>query len=178
MLDLIQGDSILETARLRLEPLTPHHAPDLFPVLSDAQIYTYIPHDPPSDRATLTMRYQQLATRRSPHSDALWLNWAVQRQRERDYIGVVQVTVTADQPAYLAYLLASAYWGSGYAREACGRILLLLFAAYQIHVCGPRSIAVIRHRGLCWNGLVFAEQPYVQQRIISRAAAAMSTPMI
>jgi hypothetical protein len=43
MLDLVQGDAVLETARLRLEPLTPQHAPHLFPVLSDARIYTYIP---------------------------------------------------------------------------------------------------------------------------------------
>jgi RimJ/RimL family protein N-acetyltransferase len=79
------------------------------------------------------MRYQQLATRRSPRGDALWLNWAVQRQRERDYIGVVQATLTADQPAYLAYLLASAFWGYGYAREACTRVLMLLFGAYRVH---------------------------------------------
>jgi RimJ/RimL family protein N-acetyltransferase len=132
MLDLIQGDAVLETARLRLEPLTPHHAPQLFPVLSDARIYTYIPEDPPLDRATLTMRYQRLATRRSPEGDALWLNWAVQRQQERDYIGVAQATVTADQPAYLAYLLAPAFWGYGYAQETCARVLRLLFDMYRV----------------------------------------------
>ena len=132
MLDLVQGDAVLETARLRLEPLTPHHAPQLFRVLSDRRIYTYIPEEPPPDRAALTRRYQRLATRRSPEGDELWLNWAIYRQQERDYIGVVQATVTADQPAYLAYLLAPAFWGQGYAREACTRVLTLLFGAYRV----------------------------------------------
>jgi RimJ/RimL family protein N-acetyltransferase len=132
MLDLIQGEAALETARLRLEPLTPQHAPQLFPLLSDTRIYTYIPEEPPPDQAALAMRYQQLATRRSPQGDALWLNWAVQRQGEGDYIGVVQATVTADQPAYLAYLLAPAFWGYGYAQEACTRILRLLFDGYRV----------------------------------------------
>ena len=132
MLDLIQGEAVLETARLRLEPLTPHHAPPLFPVLSDARIYTYIPEEPPSNQAALTMRYQQLATRRSPGGDELWLNWAIYRPQERDYIGVAQATVTADQPAYLAYLLAPAFWGYGYAQETCNQLLRLLFDAYRV----------------------------------------------
>ncbi len=29
-------------------------------------------------------------------------------------------------------LLGSAYWGAGYAREACARILMLLFAVYRV----------------------------------------------
>jgi [ribosomal protein S5]-alanine N-acetyltransferase len=132
MLDLIDGDSILATERLYLEPLTPQHAPHLFPVLSDIQIYSYIPDDPPADIATLTTRYQRLATRRSPRGDELWLNWALKRSREADYIGVVQATLTPGQPAYLAYLLASAFWGYGYAQEACNRLLVLLFGVYRV----------------------------------------------
>lgn len=132
MLDLIDGDRILTTERLRLEPLTPQHAPHLFPVLSDLDMYTYIPDDPPADIVTLTARYQRLATRRSPRGDELWLNWALKRTREADYIGVVQATLTPDQPAYLAYLLGSAFWGYGYAQEACNRLLMLLFGAYRV----------------------------------------------
>lgn len=131
MLELIQGETILTTARLCLEPLTPQHARQLFPVLSDPRMYTYIPDDPPADLSSLTARYQLLATRRSPEGDELWLNWAVKRRHEDDYIGVVQATLTADQPAYLAYLLGSAFWGHGYAKEACTRLLLLLFDTYN-----------------------------------------------
>jgi len=131
MLELIQGDAILTTARLCLEPLTPQHARQLFPILTDHQIYTYIPDDPPTDVASLTARYQQLATRASPEGDELWLNWALKRRHEADYIGVVQATLTANQPAYLAYLLGSAFWRHGYAQEACTRLLMLLFGSYR-----------------------------------------------
>jgi ribosomal-protein-alanine N-acetyltransferase len=132
MLELIQGDAILTAARLCLEPLTPQHAQHLFPVLSDRQLYTYIPEDPPADSASLAARYQRLATRRSPQGDALWLNWAVKRLHEGDYIGVLQATLTAEQPAYLAYLLGSPFWGQGYAQEACSRLLVLVFGAYRV----------------------------------------------
>jgi ribosomal-protein-alanine N-acetyltransferase len=131
MLELIQGEAVLTTARLYLEPLTPQHAPQLFPVLSDQRLYTYIPDDPPAGIAGLTARYQLLATRVSPEGDALWLNWALKRRHEADYIGFVQATLTADQPAYLAYLLGSAFWGHGYAQEACTRLLVLLFESYD-----------------------------------------------
>lgn len=47
MLDLIDSEAVLETERLKLEPLTPSHALPLFPILSDERIYTYIPDNPP-----------------------------------------------------------------------------------------------------------------------------------
>lgn len=132
MLDLIQPAAVLQTERLRLEPLTPAHAPLLFPVLADPQIYTYIPDDPPADLQALSLRYQLLAGRRSPDRQALWLNWALRRQAERDYIGLVQATITAHEPAYLAYMLGSAFWSAGYAHEACRRVLQLLFDEYRV----------------------------------------------
>jgi RimJ/RimL family protein N-acetyltransferase len=133
MADLVNADAILETERLRLEPLTPQHAPHLFPVLSDERIYACIPEDPLPDQDALRRRYQRLATRRSASGNELWLNWAVQRKREHDYIGTLQATVYADQRAAIAYLLNSAFWGYGYAQEACHRLLRLLFGAYHVH---------------------------------------------
>lgn len=130
MLDLLVDESVLETERLRLEPLLPEHAAHLFPVLADPRIYTYLPEEPLTDQARLRQRYQQLATRRSPEGDELWLNWALQRKQEQDYIGVLQATVYADH-ATIAYLLHPTCWGYGYAQEACRRLLTLLFAAYH-----------------------------------------------
>jgi ribosomal-protein-alanine N-acetyltransferase len=131
MPDLVDDDMILETERLCLEPLTPHHARQLFPVLADARIYTYIPEDPLPDPDALARRFQQLAARRSPSGTELWLNWAVQRTQEHDYIGTPQATITADQHATIAYLLNSAFWGYGYAQEACRCLLTLLFNGYH-----------------------------------------------
>jgi ribosomal-protein-alanine N-acetyltransferase len=127
MPDLVDDHLILETERLCLEPLTPHHARQLFPVLADARIYTYIPEDPLLDSDALARRFQQLAARRSPSGTELWLNWAMHRTQEHDYIGTLQATITADQHATIAYLLNSAFWGYGYAQEACRCLLSLLF---------------------------------------------------
>ncbi|CAN5566254.1 GNAT family N-acetyltransferase [soil metagenome] len=132
MLDLLADERVLETERLRLEPLLPQHAAYLFPVLSDQRIYTYIPDEPVSDQDVLLRRYQRLATRRSPQGDELWLNWALQRKQEQDYIGALQATVSADQQAMIAYMLHSACWGSGYAQEACRCLLKGLFDTYDL----------------------------------------------
>ncbi len=77
MLDLLADDSVLETERLRLEPLLPEHAAHLFPVLADPRLYTYIPEEPMADQAALRQRYQRLATRHSPQGDELWLKHAI-----------------------------------------------------------------------------------------------------
>lgn len=132
MLAFVDGETVLETARLRLEPLTLAHAPLLFPVLADARIYTYLPEEPFPDPDALTQRYQRLATRRSADGMELWLNWAVQHKATQAYLGTLQATVMAKQPAMLAYLLNPTAWGYGYAQEGCRRILTLLFTGYQV----------------------------------------------
>lgn len=132
MLELVDGDTMLETERLRLEPLTVAHAQQLFSVLADERIYTYIPEDPLPDVDALAHRYQRLATRRSPDGAELWLNWAVRRKQTHDYIGTLQATVTSEQTAAMAYLLNPAFWGYGYAQEACHRLLKLLFEGYHV----------------------------------------------
>lgn len=132
MIQLIDSDTILETARLLLEPLIPEHAGPLFPVLAATQIYSYIPEDPLADQDALRRRFQQLARRRSPSGAELWLNWAIYRKGEHDYIGTLQATVFANHSATIAYLLNPAFWGYGYAQEACRRLLSLLFDGYAL----------------------------------------------
>ena len=44
---LIEPEAVLETERLRLEPLLRCHAAILFPLLQDEHIYRYVPQDPP-----------------------------------------------------------------------------------------------------------------------------------
>ena len=131
MFDLDTAECVLKTDRLHLEPLLPYHASVLFSVLAEPQIYTYIPEEPPTDQEQLWQRYQRLATRRSPEGDELWLNWALQRKQEQDYIGVLQATVYIDH-ATIAYLLHPACWGYGYALEACRRLLTRLVETYNV----------------------------------------------
>lgn len=130
MLD--ENEKNLETDRLILEPLRRQHAVQLFPVLSDRRIYTFIPQDPPSSLLALENRYQQLENRRSPAGDEAWLNWAILLKQPREYIGTVQATICQDQTSLLAYELSTDFQGKGYATESCARVIESLFADYGV----------------------------------------------
>jgi len=132
-LRLIEGETVLETARLLLEPLQASHALALYEPLQAESIYEYIPEDPPASLEALASRYQRLSRRRSPDEQEVWLNWAMRERREDRYVGTLQATVFPDATAYLAYILFPAFWRQGYAREGCGRILDLLFEDYQVY---------------------------------------------
>jgi [ribosomal protein S5]-alanine N-acetyltransferase len=147
-LRLIKPETTLETPRLLLEPLQVPHAPALYEPLQASAIYHYIPEDPPASLEALVARYERLAARKSPDGREAWLNWAVRERGEGEYMGVLQATVRSDGTAYLAYILFPEFWGRGYAREGCGRILDLLFRGYQVYKVlaeiDTRNVASIR----------------------------------
>ncbi len=69
--------SILESARIRLEPLRKEHAEAMFPGLSNPRLYEFIADDPPASLEVLREKYTRLESRRSPSGDDRWLNWIV-----------------------------------------------------------------------------------------------------
>jgi RimJ/RimL family protein N-acetyltransferase len=131
--DTVDREAVLETERLRLEPLSRAHAAELFPVLADPRLYRFIPRDPPPSLASLEDRFQRLETRASPRGDEDWLNWVVRAKQDEQCIGRVEVTLRhADRSAYLAYELGTASWGQGLATEACRRVLATLWSDYGV----------------------------------------------
>ncbi len=126
------GESVLETQRLWLEPLRASHAPEMFEVLSDPRLYEFIPEEPPLALLSLAERYRRLETRASPRGDEAWLNWILRSKAEGRCLGFVQATVRRDGSAQLAYELGAAYWGRGYATEACRRAIQALFEGYPV----------------------------------------------
>ncbi len=122
---------VIETLRLRLEPQLANHAAAMFAVLSDPAIYTY-EREPPASVEWLHQRYVKLETRRSADGSEQWLNWVL-RQADADLLGCVQATVQADGHAFVAYELASAFWGRGLAREAVTAMIDELVAQYRVH---------------------------------------------
>ena len=122
-----KADDVLETPRLRLEPIARHHAAPLFAALGDATIYRFMPEDPPGDLSKLEERYEFLEARRSPDGTQGWLNWAVRLRSESTWIGTLQATVYEDGVAGIAYVLAPSHWGHGYATEGVRRVVRLLF---------------------------------------------------
>lgn len=111
--------SVFITSRLRIEALDRRHAPALFEVLQNPQIYTFVPTNPPATVELLEARYRTLEARSSPDCREAWLNWAV-RWRDRDeYLGRIEATVREDRTALIAYEFAPQFWGKGVASEAC-----------------------------------------------------------
>ncbi len=112
----------LYTARLYLAPQLPEHAAVMMQVLGDARVHTFVPSEPPKDKASLQERFARLSTRMSPSSQEYWRNWVVFYGKEA--IGTVQATVVPDERrADVAYMFHSHFWGFGYAVEAVQRML-------------------------------------------------------
>lgn len=126
----------LHTPRLRLEPLRRAHAVAMFPLLQDPTIYTYIDHGPPPTLEHLQGVYTRLEARRSPDGREQWLNWIVFTAEGADEaaqpLGVVQATVLSGARAWVAYELAAAHRGRGYAREAVQAMLGDLAASFGV----------------------------------------------
>ena len=118
MIGLDQG---WRTARLDVEPLSEAHAAELAPVLDDPALHEFIGGVPLSASA-LAARYARLATRRSPSGDQLWGNWVLRVRESGLAVGTVQATLPAGGPAAgpaeVAWVVARAGQGRGYAKEA------------------------------------------------------------
>ena len=121
----------LVTNGLTLEPQTAAHAEPMFAVLCDPAIYEH-ENQPPPSLEWLRERFARLESRRSADGSEQWLNWVI-RLPTSELIGYVQATVHANGRAGIAYELASAYWGRGFARRAVQAMIGELGAHYRVH---------------------------------------------
>jgi RimJ/RimL family protein N-acetyltransferase len=112
-------ETVLHSARLRLEPQRAEHADALFAPLGDARLYAHIPQEPPASLEALRERMARLSSRRSPEGDELWLHWVVRGADVGMPLGRVQATVRADAPCYMAYEVFPDHWRRGIGTEAC-----------------------------------------------------------
>lgn len=112
----------LTTERLTLEPLVEAHAPELFRVLVDPIIYTFLRERPPFTEEELRARYRFLEGRRSPDGLSEWLSWAL-RERDGGLCGTVRADCRSGGAAGLSAVLAPRVWGRGYAREALACVI-------------------------------------------------------
>ena len=108
---------MIETHRLRCEPLSASHADAMYPLLKNEQIYTYLPEEPPNSVEELRSRYKFLAAGKSPDGAEHWLNWILFLRRTGEPIGFFQATVRPPDCSF-AYVLNPAFWRHGYATEA------------------------------------------------------------
>lgn len=112
--------SLLVTPRLRLEPLTVAHAPEMVEVLAPAELYAYTDGEPPTEEE-LGHRYAVQSVGHSPARDAGWLNWIIRRTATGDVAGFVQASlVMGDEGlvADVAWLVTPSAQFDGIASEA------------------------------------------------------------
>jgi ribosomal-protein-alanine N-acetyltransferase len=81
------------------------------------------------------------------------LNWLIREQRGAP-LGYVQATIEPTRTAWVAYVLGSAHWGRGYAREATQQMLGHLASEYgvtryhaSVEVENRRSIRLLKALG-------------------------------
>lgn len=149
----LDREETIITPELTLEPLRRAHAEAMFELLSDTEIYRYLDYPPPASLEHLRNVYVQLEARASPDRNEAWLNWVI-RPHDHPLIGYVQATVTSNHSAYVAYVLASQYWGRGYARKAMHAMLEHLASARRVarymatvEAENGRSIRLLQHLG-------------------------------
>lgn len=108
----------IDTARLRLDPLTVDDVDEMLPVYADAAMFEFTGGEPRTLDG-LRRRYAALAPGRSPDETESWLNWIVRLRDGSPAIGTVQATVVdATQHASVAWEIGVARQGQGFASEA------------------------------------------------------------
>jgi RimJ/RimL family protein N-acetyltransferase len=104
----------------------------MFRALGDPEIYRYLDRPPPPSLERLRERFARLETRTSADGREHWLNWVVVPHVPPggEPVGFVQATVQPDGDAWIAFVLAPAHQGRGYAREATEAMMAHLAAEY------------------------------------------------
>jgi len=142
----------LLTLRLTLAPLGPEHATALFEAFADAEVWRFIPSEPPVSPASLAARFARTVGGPAA-ADERWWNWAVAlRAADNVPFGSVELSLArGGRHATLAYMFGRRAWGYGYACEACGAALDYLREAAPVATVdalidtrNARSIALAR----------------------------------
>lgn len=120
---------LLETARLELVPLQPHHADELVAVLDDVRLYHFTGGEAVG-LEELRQRYERWSRRVSPDGTERWLNWVILRREDARALGTVQATVVTDDGrliADVAWIVGVAHQGQGYASESAEALIAWLY---------------------------------------------------
>jgi len=141
---------MIKTSRLYLRPIQEAFAKPMLKGLSDKQLYTFIPDEPPSSLQELQSRYRVLQDTQSQSRNEIWLNWIIFKQSHRTPIGYVQSTVQLNNASQIAYLLFAEHWKFGFATEAVDAVQQYVFEHYDT----PSIDALIDTRNLASQAVV------------------------
>lgn len=127
-LEDLPESALLRGDRVVLEPLEVLHASDVAPLFDDVRLHTFIGGRPATE-VQLVERYRRQVAGWSPDRTERWLNWVVRRRADDQVVGTVQATVTLlDRrlAAEVAWVVATAYQGHGYAKDAASTMVTWL----------------------------------------------------
>jgi RimJ/RimL family protein N-acetyltransferase len=160
LLEDFPGPPVLRNAGVALEPLQVEHAAEMAELLDDPGLHTFIGGTPATE-PELTERYRRQTLGWSPDRSQRWLNWVVRRCADNQIVGTVQATVTSQDgllAAEVAWVVATAYQGHGYAKEATSTMMQWLRAhgvalvIAHIHPDHHASQAVAKAVGMSSTG--------------------------
>lgn len=144
----------IETARLRLDPLSVDDADEMARVLADPSLYLFTGGEPP-DVEALRARYEAQVRGRSPDGTETWRTWIVRLRATGEAIGYVQATIVdVRREADLAWVLGPDAQGRGLATEAASAVVARLaddgVARFTAHVRADHAASegVARRIGL------------------------------
>lgn len=150
--------TVLETARLRLEPMTEAHLDGLHAMNSDPAVMRYITGKPESRETTLAMigRVRQ----RWENWGFSW--WSLVEKETGDIIGAGGVQYLGFDPANpheIGWRLCKDKWRQGFASEAARRMAAFAFddlhAPLLVAVCQPANVdssRVMERLGMRYRG--------------------------
>lgn len=146
----------IKSKRLRLEPLSVDHAPEMLEVLADASLYEYTGGEAPS-LEQLQRRYAAQAVGHSENQLQGWFNWVVRPINGGVPMGFVQATLerkASEMVASIAWVISPIHQGHGVASEATKAMALWLqvkgvnsLQAF-VHPDHHASMGVARNQGL------------------------------
>ena len=114
----------LTTPRLVLEPLAVSDAEEMTRLLADLDLYRFTGGTPPAAGA-LRDRYQRFQEGPGAPNE-WWLNWVIRLADEGRLVGTVQASASLvgdELVADIAWIIASAHQGRGFAKEAAAALV-------------------------------------------------------
>jgi ribosomal-protein-alanine N-acetyltransferase len=150
---------ILETARLRLDPLTPEDARHIFPIIDDPEVMAYWDSpeidDPDVVAEIVRSQVEAMQAGRAIH-------WAVRTLADGAFIGACDLTDIdrRHRRAEIRFTLDRRSWGQGYAMEAMNSVLAYAAASGlrklsgRTHLGNRRSETLLESLGFKEEGLL------------------------
>lgn len=150
---------ILETERLRLEPLTAADAAHLFPIMGDPEVMAYwdVPEIDDPDIVSRIVGGQVEGMK-----DGRAMYWAMRTLADREFVGSCDLSEVDrwNRRAEVGFMLSRDAWGQGYALEAMRTVIA--FAATsglrkltaRTHLGNRRSEALLDKLGFAEEGLL------------------------